>query len=107
MKGSSHRSKAIDGRFQRDLFMTQPPLYIQVLSSIGAVLILIAYIGHQMKWMSSDRPLYNLLNTFGAAILAYVAFEPLQVGFVVLEGTWTVVSIYALYKTLSRRTQAA
>jgi hypothetical protein len=77
------------------------------MSSVGALLILIAYIGHQMKWMDSEKPLYNVLNTFGAAILAYVAFEPLQVGFVVLEGTWTVVSIYALYKTLSRRTQTA
>jgi hypothetical protein len=89
--------------------MNQPSLSIQILSSIGAVLILIAYIGHQLKWswMSSDKPLYNLLNTIGAAILAYVAFKPLQVGFVVLEGTWTIISIYALYKTLSRRTQAA
>jgi hypothetical protein len=87
--------------------MNQPSFEIQILSSIGAVLILIAYIGHQMKWMDSEKPTYNLLNTVGAAILAYVAMRPLQVGFVVLEGTWTVISIYALYRTLSRRTQTA
>jgi predicted ABC-type exoprotein transport system permease subunit len=89
--------------------MDQPSALTQVLSSVGAVLILLAYIGHQMKWkwMDSGRLTYNLLNTVGAAILAYIALRPLQVGFVVLEGTWTLVSIYALYKTLTRRTQAA
>jgi hypothetical protein len=87
--------------------MNQPSFETQVLSSIGALLILIAYIGHQMKWMDSDKLSYNLLNTLGAAVLAYVAFKPLQVGFVVLEGTWTVISLYALYRTLSRRTQTA
>ena len=89
--------------------MNQPSLLTQVLSSIGAIVILVAYIGHQMKWswMDSDKPTYNLLNAVGAAILAYVALRPLQVGFVVLEGTWTLISIYALYRTLTRRTQAA
>jgi hypothetical protein len=83
--------------------MNQPSLSTQILSSVGAVLILVAYIGHQAKWMSSDKPAYNILNTVGAAILAYVAMRPLQVGFVALEGTWTLVSIVALYKTVSRR----
>jgi hypothetical protein len=89
--------------------MNQPSLLTQVLSSIGAIVILVAYIGHQMKWgwMDSDKPVYNLLNAVGAAILAYVALRPLQVGFVVLEGTWTLISIYALYRTLTRRTQVA
>jgi hypothetical protein len=87
--------------------MNQPSFETQVLSSIGALVILIAYIGHQMKWMDSERASYNLLNTVGGAILAYVAIRPLQVGFVVLEGTWTVISLYALYRTLSRRTQTA
>ena len=87
--------------------MNQPSLETQVLSSIGALLILIAYIGHQMKWMDSGKPYYNLLNTLGGAVLAYVAIRPLQVGFVVLESTWTVISIYALYRALGRRTQTA
>jgi hypothetical protein len=87
--------------------MNKPSLVTQVMSSIGALLILIAYIGHQMKWMDSEKPLYNVLNTFGAAILAYVAFEPLQVGFVILEGTWTLVSVYALYKTLTQKNVGA
>jgi hypothetical protein len=68
----------------------------QVFSFAGALLILVAYIGHQMEWMDSRKVLYNLLNAVGSAILAYIAFRPFQVGFVVLEVTWTVISIYAL-----------
>jgi hypothetical protein len=68
----------------------------QVFSFAGALLILVAYIGHQMEWMDSRKLPYNLLNAVGSAILAYVAFHPFQVGFVVLEVTWTVISIYAL-----------
>lgn len=68
----------------------------QVVSFVGALLILVAYIGHQMEWMDSRKFPYNLLNAAGSAILAYIAFHPFQVGFVVLEVTWTAISIYAL-----------
>ena len=68
----------------------------QVFSFAGALLILVAYIGHQMEWMDSRKTPYNLLNAVGSAILAYIAFRPFQVGFVVLEVTWTLISVYAL-----------
>lgn len=71
----------------------------QVASFVGALLILIAYIGHQMKWMDSRKAAYNILNAAGSAVLAYIAFHPFQVGFVVLEVTWTLISIYALTRS--------
>jgi len=77
----------------------QPSASIQILSSAGAVIILIAYFAHQMKWMHAERPLYNLLNAVGAAILAFIAFHPLQVGFFVLESSWTLISLYALWRS--------
>ncbi len=68
----------------------------QVASFAGALLILVAYVGHQMSWMNSRKAGYNLLNAVGSAILAYIAFHPFQVGFVVLEVTWVFISLYAL-----------
>lgn len=70
----------------------------QAASFVGAMLILVAYIGHQMKWMDSDKAAYNLLNAFGSAILAYIALHPFQLGFVVLEGTWVLISAYAFVR---------
>ena len=73
---------------------------IQVLSFAGALLILVAYVGHQLKWMDSRSPWYNLMNATGSGILGYVALRPFQVGFVVLEFVWAAVSIYALARAL-------
>jgi hypothetical protein len=68
----------------------------QAASFVGALLILVAYAGHQMKWMDARKAAYNILNAVGSAILAYIAFHPFQVGFVVLEVVWTLISVYAL-----------
>ncbi|HZQ90589.1 MAG TPA: hypothetical protein VFA60_02215 [Terriglobales bacterium] len=76
----------------------QPSLGTQLLSFSGALMILIAYAGHQFRWMSSSGAWYNILNAVGSGILAYIAFKPFQLGFVVLEVTWVAISIYALWR---------
>ena len=70
----------------------------QLASFLGALLILIAYAGSQLGWLNSRRPSYNILNAIGSGILAYIAFHPFQIGFVVLEIAWTLISIYALMR---------
>jgi uncharacterized Tic20 family protein len=65
----------------------------QIASFVGALLSLVAYVGHQMSWMDSRKAAYNLLNAVGSAILAYHRF---QVGFVLLEVVWVLISVYAL-----------
>jgi len=68
----------------------------QAVSLAGAFLILFAYIGHQLKWMDSRKFTYNAMNAVGSGILAYIALSPFQAGFVVMEVTWAIVSVYAL-----------
>lgn len=68
----------------------------QIASFAGALLILVAYAGGQFGWMSPRKSLYNVLNAVGSAILAYIAFRPFQIGFVLLEVSWTLISLYAL-----------
>jgi hypothetical protein len=70
----------------------------QVASFLGAMMILVAYVGHQLKWMDARSAGYNILNAVGSAILAYIAFHPFQVGFVVLEVVWALISVYALMR---------
>lgn len=71
----------------------------QAASFVGALLVLIGYIGHQLKWMDSRKFYYNVLNAIGSGILAYIAFTPFQAGFVVMEVTWVLVSVYALARS--------
>jgi hypothetical protein len=68
----------------------------QLASFVGALLILVAYCGHQLGWMNPRSAAYNVLNAIGSAILGYIAFHPFQIGFVVLESVWTLISLYAL-----------
>lgn len=70
----------------------------QVVSFIGALLIMIAYGGHQLGWIDSRRPSYNVMNAAGSAILVWIALHPFQIGFVVLETVWTVISLWALFR---------
>ncbi len=59
--------------------------------------ILVAYMGHQLRWMQSSSALYNVLNAVGSAILGFYAVWPrFQAGFVVLEFAWVGISLYAL-----------
>lgn len=70
----------------------------QALSFLGALLILVAYIAHQVEWIDSRRPMYNILNAVGSGILGYMAFFPFRLGFVFLELTWVAISIYAMFR---------
>ena len=70
----------------------------QSVSFAGALMILIAYAGQQMGWMNPRSTRYNVLNVIGSGILWYIAMHPFQVGFVVLEGTWTIISVYYLVR---------
>ena len=73
----------------------------QAISFLGALLILLAYAGHQMGWMNARSARYNILNAAGSAILLYIALHPFQIGFIVLEGIWTLISLYALARPRS------
>ena len=70
----------------------------QIVSFVGAQLIMIAYGGHQLGWIDARRPSYNVMNAVGSAILVWIALHPFQIGFVVLETVWTVISIWALFR---------
>ncbi len=75
----------------------------QAFCFVGAMMILVAYAGQQMKWMDPRSAVYNLLNIIGSGILCYIAFYPFKLGFVVLEGTWVLISIYAMVRNRRER----
>ena len=68
------------------------------IGTIGVGLILIAYFCSTLKLMSPQRPLYFILNSAGAAMACFASFLIAYWPFVVLEGTWTIVSLIGLVR---------
>jgi hypothetical protein len=72
----------------------------QVIQVVGALLILTAFAAVQFERMRPDSRLYLALNLVGSAILAVLAFDSSQWGFVLLETVWAIVSAWGLARVL-------
>lgn len=74
----------------------------QLFSIGGALLILLAYAASQRGKLTRDDASYNLMNLVGSAILAWIALDTRQWGFVLLEGCWALLSLPPLWKRFAR-----
>ena len=74
--------------------------YNDIIGTIGVGIILIAYFLNTEKLIESNGKLYYVLNIIGAALACYASLLINYWPFVILEGTWTLVSIYGLMKTM-------
>jgi hypothetical protein len=70
----------------------------QVIQVIGALLILAGFTAAQLGRLRLDSATYLLLNLIGSLILAYLAWDERQWGFLLLESVWAVVSAWSLIR---------
>jgi uncharacterized membrane protein HdeD (DUF308 family) len=74
----------------------------QAVSLLGAAMILAAFGAQQAGKLRSESLAYLLLNLLGALILTYFAVEARNLGLIVLEGSWSAISVVSLVRTLAR-----
>src|SRR5215216_5463731 len=71
---------------------------IQLVSVLGSLLVLVAYVASQFGWLSAKGVAYAFANIVGSGILAVVAALEAQWGFLLLEGAWASVSLVAVMR---------
>ena len=70
----------------------------QVIQVIGALLILAGFTAAQLGRLRLDSATYLVLNLIGSLILAYLAWDEQQWGFLLLETVWAAVSLWSLIR---------
>jgi len=71
---------------------------IQLVSVLGSLLVLVAYVASQFGYLSAKGLAYACANIVGSGILAVIAALEAQWGFLLLEGAWALVSLAAVVR---------
>ena len=74
----------------------------QIVSLIGAAMILAAFGAQQAGKLAPEAPAYLVLNLAGSLILTYFAVEARNLGLIVLEGSWAAISLVSLARSVGR-----
>jgi hypothetical protein len=74
-----------------------------LLGFTGVAILLAAYLLHQLNKLSKDGLTYILMNIIGAGLACLASYLINYVPFIILEATWTVVSIASLVRLLAEK----
>ncbi len=73
------------------------------IGTIGVGLILLAYFCNTLGWIDGKGKSFFVLNMVGAGLACSASFLINYWPFVILEGTWTLVSLYGLLKAMKAK----
>lgn len=76
--------------------------YNDIIGSIGVGIILIAYFLNIFSFIPKEGKFYFTLNIIGASIACYASVLINYIPFIILEGTWGIVSLFGLIRILKK-----
>jgi hypothetical protein len=77
--------------------------YNDIIGTIGVALILIAYFLNTERLIPVNGKLFFVINIIGSTLACYASYLINYWPFVILEGTWMLVSIYGLMRAMRIR----
>jgi hypothetical protein len=72
--------------------------YSDIIGMIGVGLTLLAYFGGIFNWIDSKGKLFYMTNVLGAGLACYASLLIRYWPFVILEGTWSIISFVGWLK---------
>ncbi|MBI2730417.1 MAG: hypothetical protein HYX40_06660 [Sphingobacteriales bacterium] len=76
--------------------------YNDIIGAIGVGVTLLAYFFNIFSFIPKEGKLFFIMNIIGAALACYASLLINYWPFVILEGTWTLISIAGLLKTSNK-----
>ncbi len=73
---------------------------LQIISVLGALAILGAYVANQFHFIGPSNMSYSVLNFIGSTVLTVIAVIEVQWGFILLEAVWALVSLWGIITLL-------
>ncbi len=67
---------------------------------IGVAILLVAFFLNLSGKISKDSSIYLVMNILGAGLACYASVLLKYVPFIILEGCWTLVSLFGLVKLI-------
>jgi hypothetical protein len=77
--------------------------YNDLVGFIGIFITLFAYFLATVALIKKDGKLFYVMNAVGAALACYASILINYWPFVILEGTWTLISVYGLMRVMRIR----
>lgn len=75
----------------------------QLLSLVGAALILLGFAGLQLGRLQREGRVFSLMNFIGSSLLTVVAIQDRRLGFIILEAAWALLSLIPLVRPTRRQ----
>ena len=73
---------------------------LQIISVLGALAILGAYVANQFRLIGPSNISYSALNFIVSTVLTVIAVIEVQWGFILLEAVWALVSLWGIITLL-------
>jgi len=77
--------------------------YNDWIGAIGVTILLLAFLLNLLRKLSSNSLVYISMNIIGAGMACIASMLINYIPFVVLEGTWTLVSVIALIRYFNKK----
>jgi hypothetical protein len=77
--------------------------YNDIVGTIGVGLILLAYFCNTFGLLKNNSKLFFALNAVGGGLASYASLLIHYWPFVILEGTWFMVSVIGLFKIFQKK----